>query len=106
LTRASSPTPQSASAWSDDHADGSSGGLSSGTPFLAPDEAARCREFFAQIEQHPQVDALDREVLNLLAHGHNQREIARLVGRSEPVISTRVAKLRAITETLAKEDAS
>lgn len=86
--------------------EGSAGGLASGQPPDAPDGPLRCHEYLARLLGHPDVEAQDGEILGLLAHGHTQHEVARLLGLSDPTVSRRVAKLRAIVKTLADQERS
>jgi hypothetical protein len=86
--------------------EGSEGGLASGEPLIAPDGRLRCREYLASLLDHPEAEVQDEAILELLACGHTQREVARLLGPSEPTISRRVAKIRAIMKTLADQERS
>lgn len=66
------------------------------------DAAVRVREMYERLEAHPEVDAGAREVLWMLARGHSQKEIARIIGASEPTVSRAVSRLRALLDEIAR----
>jgi RNA polymerase sigma factor (sigma-70 family) len=70
----------------------------------APDEATHLRELVDRLAAAPEIDERTRRVLRCLAGGHDQREIARLVGISEPTVSRSVARLRGALAEIVRAD--
>jgi len=70
----------------------------------APDGATHLRELVERIAATPGFDERDRRVLSGLAGGHDQREIARMVGLSEPTVSRAVVRLRGVVAGLVVAD--
>lgn len=76
---------------------------------VPPDEPARWRELLAQVLAHPTVDALDRELVWYLVHGHpdpevarafDQKALAQTLGRSEATVSKRITKIRELLRNM------
>jgi hypothetical protein len=70
----------------------------------APDGATHLRELVERLRSSPGFDERDGRVLSGLAGGHDQREIARMVGLSEPTVSRAVARLRGTVTSLMVAD--